>query len=147
MSLVTLEQTITTLPEVKEALEQLAYPCQEQDDAIVSHIAILDRKFPVLITISDNRLCFNIQVAQLQDISQSEGADDAAKALAQLLSINDIICPFATCLMDAEDGLDPGDPIILIDSVAIGDLSIGELDAEMDAARRALTQAVATIGL
>jgi hypothetical protein len=86
-----------------------------------------------VLTINDsNEVVINCQVAKLGDLNE----DDIPTVQFGLLDANTRISPFAFGIISGSDNPEINDaaqfPIVLTDSIPLGDLSTGELNAAMD---------------
>jgi len=124
---------IETLQQVAEVLEDLGYNVKSHDDAV--HIAVggTDNPFVAVITINEqNELVITCQVAKLGDLNE----DEIPTVQFYLLDANTRIRPFAFGIITASDDPEYDDaadyPIVLTDSIPLGDLCEDELTAAMD---------------
>ncbi|MDP8239520.1 MAG: hypothetical protein P9X24_10560 [Candidatus Hatepunaea meridiana] len=122
-----------TLQQVAETLEELGYNVKSHDNAV--HIAIggTETPFITVATINENQeLVMTCQVAKLGDLNE----DDIPAVQFFLLDANTRIRPYAFGILTASDNDDYDDaaeyPIVLTDSLPLGDLSVGELASSMD---------------
>lgn len=143
-------ENIENLEQAADALNQLGYNVVHGEDAV--HIAVggTENPFTAVLTINDsNELVINCQVAKLGDLNE----DDIPTVQFCLLDANTRIRPYAFGIISGSDNPEMDDaaqfPIVLTDSLPLGDLSSGELNAAMDSLLVALESAdeVLRIGL
>ncbi len=124
---------IENLLHVAEALEELGYAVNSNEDAV--HVAIggTEKPFVAVLTISERgELVVTSQIATLGDLNE----DDIPTVQFGLLDANTRVRPFAFAIITSADNPDIADaadfPIVVTDSLPIGDLCKAELAAEMD---------------
>jgi hypothetical protein len=124
---------IENLLHVAEALEDLGYAVRSNDDAV--HVAVGGTKKPfvAVLTISESgELVITSQVATLGDLIE----DDIPAVQFGLLDANTRVRPFAFGVITSTDNPEIADaadfPVIVTDSLPLGDLCRDELAAEMD---------------
>ena len=124
---------IENLDQAAEALIGLGYNVIHNEEAV--HIAVggTNTPFTAVLTINDrNEVVINCQVAKLGDLNE----DDIPTVQFALLDANTRIRPFAFGIISGSDNPEINDaaqfPIVLTDSIPLGDLSTGELNAAMD---------------
>ena len=124
---------IANLQQVTEVLEELGYNVVLHDDAV--HVAVggTENPFTTVITINENNeLVITCQVAKLGDLNE----DNIPLVQFSLLDANTKIRPYAFGIITSSDDPEYDDaaeyPIVLIDSLPLGDLNSDELDAAMD---------------
>ena len=141
---------IENLEQTAEALEGLGYDVNHNEEAV--HIAIgwTNTPFTAVLTINDsNEVVINCSVAKLGDLNE----DDVPTVQFALLDANTRIRPYAFGIISGSDNPDMNDaeqfPIVLTDSIPLGDLSTGELNSAMDSLLVAIESAdeVLRIGL
>ena len=124
---------IGNLQQITEVLEELGYNVKLHDYAV--HIAIggSEKPFAAVITINANReIVITCQIAKLGDLAEEK----IPEVQFSLLDANTRIRPFAFGVISSSDNADLDDaaeyPIVLTDSMPLGDLSAEELAAAMD---------------
>lgn len=124
---------IENLEQVSEVLENLGYKVLHNDNAV--HIAIGGTKNPfvAVATIGDDKkLAITCQVAKLGDLRE----EDIPAVQFILLDANTLIRPFAFGILTGSDNPELNDasdfPIVLTDSLPLGDLCSNELASSMD---------------
>ncbi len=124
---------ISNLQQVCDALEELGYDVKLRENAVYVAVGGTEKPFVAVLTINDQgELVINCQVAKLGDIRE----EDIPTVQFCLLDANTRIRPFAFGILTASD--DPeydvaeNYPIVLTDSLPLGDLSTAELAAAMD---------------
>ena len=138
---------IDTVEQVVEALEQLGYRVERQNG--VSASISLDQgeqSFVVNFSIVNDgaELKTTCQIARIGDlIGDVENAEELVGVLWSLLDLNTEILPFATALDGDTDSEDT--PVVLTDSVPLGDLSSEEFEANVSGLREALAAVLARI--
>ena len=126
---------INTLTEVAEVLENAGYVASLNEHSVAVSIGGHEHLFPVVITlIEGNQLKITCQVAKASDIPEENGL---AFALGLLdLNTHGSVLPFAFGIItpDEDESIqDESDcPIVLIDTMPVGDLDECELLSEME---------------
>jgi hypothetical protein len=135
---------IENLKDAFDALHELNYKCELDGEILRCNIT---EKGQVTININEmNRMNFVYFVSSLGKISW--GMDEI---LPMLLDYNTRISPFAFGIITAVDDasfevLDTATiPVVLIDSIPLGDLSVEELVKELDALKTALVHCAPVI--
>ena len=132
--------TIRGLGDAAELLESSGYEVEFVDGTIRLKVGGMDEPFLAVITADDagSQLAISCQLAKWGDIAEDRLLDFAVACL----DANTRIRPFAFATITASDepGLDDDDewPIVLTNSVPLGDLSPDELQAAMDSLWAAL---------
>ena len=137
-------EKLDTLEQVAEALTALGYEAELQNDgAVFVKVGGSEKPFTLILT-TDNaggELVFTCQLGTMGDIQDEKAADFMLAAL----DANTITRPYAFAIIsDSDDpSLDDEEqwPIILTDTVPLGDLSADELNAAMDSLWAALAAA------
>jgi len=139
---VTGDKSLNTIQEIGEAVENLGFDVGLENEVLTVAMNVEDQAFPVIMEIEHGKLVVRNQFCLLGDIAE----DDLPSAAMTALLMNAEIHPYAFCVVDAGgDGVDPTDPVILIDSIPVGDLSEGEVEKSLDSLRQALTLAINAI--
>lgn len=123
-----MNKNIQTLRDVASELELLAYDVKLTDNAVLVNA----NGFATVITQAPSSFVINTQIATLGDV----GEDNLTQFFGAILDANTRIHPFAFGILTAEDTgeQDEGSwPVVLIDSLPIGDLSTDELDRSFQA--------------
>lgn len=142
---------INTIEQVVEALEELGYRVERQNG--VSASISLDQGEQSFIAnfsiINDGgELKVTCQVALLSDlVGDAENATELAGIFGNLLDLNSEILPFATALLTGDETDSEDTPIVLTDSVPLGDLSSEEFEANVSGLREALAAVLARIDI
>jgi hypothetical protein len=127
---------LNTLPEIAEALVALGYEAQATDDAVHMAVGGSDSPFPTVLTLDGHgSLITTCRLARLGDVS------DLEKFLFLALDLNTRILPYAVGVLteaDGQEGSEDDWPLVLCNSVPLGDFSAAELGASMDSLFRAL---------
>jgi hypothetical protein len=146
-------EKVATLDELQAALESLGYQCSRADldndgtpePLLTTSIGVDDKQYPVVISMEEGNFLVDCEFCNLGDLH----ADNAEKLSAQclrLLTLNHEVAPFAFAIVDDTlDGIDDGDPIVLVNRLPIGDLSVEEVDQAFAALRRALNIALVSV--
>jgi hypothetical protein len=135
-------KNITNLTQVAEALESVGYEAICHDDAVHTKVGGTQNPFTAVLTINADRnvLVITCQLAKLGDIPEENISTFAVAAL----DANSRISPFAFATLTASDNPDLDEPqqwpVVLTDSLPLGDLSGGELEAAMDSLWSALAE-------
>lgn len=141
---------IENLEQTAEELLGLGYNVIHNEEAV--HVAVggTETPFTAVLTINDsNDVVINCQVAKLGDLNE----DDIPTVQFALLDANTRIRPYAFGIISGSDNPEMDDaaqfPIVLTDSIPLGDLSTGELNSAMDSLLVAVESAdeVLRIGL
>ncbi len=120
--------TMNNLPQIKETAERLGYKAVLTDDALIVRIG----NFPTFLTIDQGRLCINCKIARAGDVPESNQAAFATSAL----DANTRLSPYAIAMItDIDDpsceGLEEDWPIVLTDTIPLGDFEESELRAAL----------------
>ncbi|MCD6436578.1 MAG: hypothetical protein J7L15_09410 [Clostridiales bacterium] len=118
---------IKSLDDVVNVLSGLGYSVTRQDQCVSVAVGNVSSPFPAIITIEDNSLSVTCEVAKKCNINKEVEID----FLWGMADINTDICPYALAVI-SEDVHEDRWPIVLIDSMPIGDLSEEELESSMD---------------
>ncbi len=122
-----------SLEQVAQGLASLGYEAELQEGSIFAKIGGTEKPFTALLT-KDERgeLVITCQLAKLGDLRE----EDLPKVFLAALDANTKTRPYALAIIsDADDAtLDKEEewPLVLTDSVPLGDLSSEELKAAMD---------------
>ncbi len=142
---------ISTLEHVQDSLEKNGYPVARENGCVMVQVGGTDSPFTAVLGINpDNREL--MITCKLADIGDFDDDNIAAMALAAL-DINTCIRPYALAIISDTDDPDLDDehrwPLVLTDSLALGDLCEDELAASMDALIQAIvtSRSVLEIGL
>lgn len=133
---------IKSLDDVADILLDYGFPMEKPNGTILTQVGSADNPFPTVIRINPegSQIFITCRLGVLGDFSDD---NIAAMALAAL-DINTCIRPFAFAIVSDTDDPELDDerywPLVLTDSMPLGDLSSTELVAAMDA----LLQAVVT---
>ncbi|HIC35281.1 MAG TPA: hypothetical protein EYO78_10765 [Gammaproteobacteria bacterium] len=127
--------TINNLPQIQEVTERLGYEASLADDALIVKIG----KFPAILTIDGGRLSINCKVARAGDIPEANQADFATAAL----DANTRLSPYALAMItDIDDPSSEGQeddwPIVLTDTIPLGDFEECELKSALSDLQAAL---------
>jgi len=125
-----------SLTDVQNMLEELAYESVLNENSIVVKIG---GKVPAVLTVNaKNQLDITCQLATLGEIGEERAAEFAFGAL----DANTRIKPYAFALISGEDDASLENqedwPVVLTDTVPLGDLSKEELDSAVTSLRAAL---------
>lgn len=143
---------IDTIEQVIEALERLAFRVERQNGVSASVILEQDeRSFTVNFSIINDgaELKTTCQIAELSDlVGDAEDPAEVAKVCGNLLDLNSgAILPFATATLTGEETDSDDIPVVLTDSVPLGDLSSEEFEANVSSLRQALAAVLARIDI
>lgn len=142
---------ICTLESAEQVLLENGFDAKMKDGFLAINIGGPERPFTGAISLSPDskQLLVNCQLGVLGDFSENQLA---AMALAAL-DMNTYIQPFAFAIVSDADDAELDDemkwPLVLTDSMPLGDLSAEELISSMDALIQALvsSRSVLEIGL
>jgi len=127
-------ENIQTLDQVADVLEALGYETQLDAKSVFTKVGGTDAPFTAVITRNEVRHSLDItcQIATLGDVREA----NTPNFLLAALDANSTVRPFAFAIIsDADDpDLDDPDewPVVLTESIPIGDLSDAEIAAAMD---------------
>lgn len=128
-----------SLADIANGLRELGLAAGVENDCVIVRLqADNNNVYPTTMQVRGNDLIISCRIGTLGDIDEA----DFAKAAFAALACNAEILPYAFALLDTDDGIDDDDPIVLINSVPLGDFSTAELQAAMDALRRAMHTAI-----
>lgn len=131
------------LTEIDRILESNGY--QTCDDAELSCIVALgDPKNPIpaVITVTEGQLTITCQLTTLGVI----GEDQLTEFLVSALDLNTKISPYAVALISNDDEESHRWPVVLLDSIPLGDLQESELLSALSSLSIALPLAADLIG-
>jgi len=139
------------LEQIAEALESGGYEIELADDTIRLKVGGMVRPFVAVMRVNEagSDLAISCQLAKLGDIA----ADHLLEFVVACLDANTRIRPYAFATITASDRPDLDDPedwpVVITNSVPMGDLSTEELQSAMDSLWAALTSSadVLRIGL
>lgn len=127
---------LNTLPEIAAALTALGYEVQSTPQAVLVAVGGSATPFPTVLTLDgQGALVVTCRLARFGDVVAPD------KFLFAALELNPRIMPYAVgVLSDAEgqEGSEEDWPLVLCNSVPLGDFSQAELAAAMDCLLRAL---------
>lgn len=124
---------ISTLEEVAAVLESLGYDVKPQEHSVAFPVG----GFAAVVTIDGKTLKITCQLMTLADIPD----ENEASVLVTLLDLNSVVVPYAFALLTATDGgeFEMGSaPVILVDSMPIGDISEEEFESAVNSLLSAL---------
>ncbi len=142
---------VNTLENAVDALVENGFDAKRQDGFVSVNIGGPDRPFTAVLRFSGDtrQLLINCQLGVIGDFAEDQLA---ALALAAL-DMNTFIQPYAFAIISDTDDTELDDetqwPLVLTDSMPVGDLSTEELVANMDTLIQALisSRSVLEIGL
>lgn len=136
----TILTNVTTIEEMAEVLQDAGFETEVNGDSVFTKIGVRS-PFPVVITLDseEKEFEFDCQVALVSNVPES----NQTAMLAALLKLNAEIQPFAFAIPTEEDEDDA--PIVLVDSIPIGDLSSREVIITMEKLQLALTKSRTTM--
>jgi len=141
-----------TMQEIIDAIQGFGYTATLQEGVGFMTIHKSGKKFnPVLMTEGEKgkeKLVITCQIAKQGDIDEH----NLLECMTALLDINTRIHPFAIGLITSADnpeldGKEDESPIVLISSVAVGDLCVDELKVQIEDLRVALTSSLKVLDL
>jgi hypothetical protein len=136
-------KNIASLEQIHEVLESAGYETIRDDDGVMMKIGGKSAPFTSVFTIDEtqNQLIINCQIASMGDIKE----DEMSNVLFTLLDYNTMVRPYAFAVISSADGSNGSGaddeglwPIVLTDSLAIGDLCSDELIASVESLWSAL---------
>lgn len=127
---------LNTLPEIADALTVLGYEAQLSDNAVLVGVGAAATPFPTVLTLDgQGSLAITCRLARFGNVR------DLDKFLFLALDLNTRIMPYAVGLLtdaDGQEGSEEDWPLVLCNSIPLGDLSAAELASAMDTLLRAL---------
>lgn len=127
---------LNTLPEIADALVALGHEAQLTTDAVHTAVGGSDSPFPTVLTLDgEGSLVTTCRLARLGDVTNLE------KFFFLALEVNTRILPYAVGILteaDGQEGSEDDWPLVLCNSIPLGDLSPAELASSMDSLFRAL---------
>ena len=139
--------TIQSLDQVAEALDAGGYEVEMGDETVHLKVGGMDRPFVAVVTVNEpgTELAISCQLARWGDIPEKHLLQFAVACL----DANTRIRPFAFATITASDRPDLDDPdewpIVITNSVPLGDLSREELHAAMDSLWSALASGLSVL--
>lgn len=145
---------LDSLQQFADVLEANAYECKLNENSV--QVKVGSKKNPIagVITIDEASNSMNItcRIARLGDIPE----ENVPQFMAACLDANTRILPYAFGLLTASDNVDLDDPkewpIVLVDSIPLGDLSeeeflssMSDLWIALQASRDVLSSALSTV--
>ena len=126
-----------SLAEIAEGLRELTFLAKAESDHVVVKLeGDNGRAYPVVLRVRNDGmrddLLIACQIGTIHDLTQ----EDLANAFYAMACSNMEILPYAFSVVDEPDT--DNDPIVLVNSIPLGDFSLSELQAAMDTLRRAL---------
>jgi len=134
-------ENISSLEQIEDVLESAGYETMRDDHGVVMKIGGKSIPFTSVFTIdkSQNQVIINCQIARMGDIKEEE----MSKVLFSLLDYNTMVRPYAFAVISATEDPDLDNeekwPIVLTDSLPLGDLSDQELIASVESLWSALS--------
>ncbi len=134
-------KNISNLEHIENVLESAGYETIRDENGVVMKIGGKSAPFTSVFTIAEgqNQVIINCQIARMGDIKEEE----MSKVLFSLLDYNTLVRPYAFAVISSTEdpGLDDEGkwPIVLTDSLPLGDLSSEELIASVESLWSALS--------
>ncbi|MBT3176654.1 MAG: hypothetical protein HOG03_20720 [Desulfobacula sp.] len=134
-------KNISSLEQIEEVLESAGYETIRNNEGVVMKIGGKSIPFTSVFTIDkgQNQVIINCQIARMGDIKEEE----MSNVLFTLLDYNTMIRPYAFAIISATEDPDLDDeekwPIVLTDSLPLGDLSDQEILASVESLWSALS--------
>jgi hypothetical protein len=134
-------KNISNLEQIEAVLESAGYETIRDKEGVLMKIGGKSIPFTSVFTIDEaqNQIIINCQIATVGDIKEEE----MSNVLFTLLDYNTMIRPYAFAVISATEdpGLDDEEkwPIVLTDSLPLGDLSDQELIASVESLWSALS--------
>ena len=134
-------KNISSLEQIEEVLESAGYETIRNNEGVVMKIGGKSIPFTSVFTIDKghNQVIINCQIARMGDIKEEE----MSNVLFTLLDYNTMIRPYAFAIISATEDPDLDDeekwPIVLTDSLPLGDLSDQEILASVESLWSALS--------
>ncbi len=127
------ETCLDDLEEVSDFLEELGYSVIPHEDTLHVAIGSVENPFVAVFMINDNNeLVITCRVAKLGDLNE----DEIPNVQLMLLDANTRVRPYAFGIITGSDNPDLDEaedfPIVLTDSIPLGDLSEDELEFSME---------------
>jgi hypothetical protein len=134
-------KNISSLEQIETLLESTGYETIRNEDGVGMKIGGKSAPFTAVFTIDEgqNQVIINCQIARMGDIKEEE----MSNILFTLLDYNTLVRPYAFAVISAAEdpGLDDEEkwPIVLTDSLPLGDLSSEEIIASVESLWSALS--------
>ena len=134
-------ENITSLEQIETVLESTGYETARDTHGVAMKIGGKSVPFTSVFTIDkeQNQVVINCQVAQMGDIRETE----ISHVLLSLLDYNTMVRPYAFAVISSAEDPDLDDesqwPIVLTDSLPMGDLSQEELISAVESLWSALS--------
>lgn len=131
---------ISSLEQIEEVLESAGYEAFRDEEGVVMKIGGRSAPFTSVFTIDEGRsqVIINCQIARMGDIKEEE----ISHVLFSLLDYNSMVRPYAFAVISSAEDPDLDDeaswPVVLTDSLPLGDLSPGEIIASVESLWSAL---------
>lgn len=131
-----MNESIDTLQQIAEDLETMGYEPKFSAEQNTLFVPIGPQKsFTAVLTITDNELTIQAGITTLEDI----GEENFNKFAFAALDTNTRIQPFAFGILTTEDDVENEDtPVVLTNSVPLGDFSTKELEFAMQSLWKAI---------
>jgi len=132
---------INSSEKVMKVLASMGYESEAVECGVRFGIGDTENAFPVVILIDDKDMIINCEIAKWGEISSNVAEDMKDAFFLGLLDINTQILPYSVAVVSNIDGEeDDRDswPVVLIDSMPIGDISEDELRSSIQSLMKAL---------
>ena len=132
---------INSSGKVMKVLTSMGYRSEAIECGVRFGIGDTGNAFPVVIFIGDKEMIITCEIARLGEVYSQVSADMKEEFLLGLLDINTQILPYSVALNSDIDGEEEDRdlwPVVLIDSMPMGDISEDELRSSIQSLMKAL---------
>ena len=135
---------IKTLADVERVLEEKGYKSQLNENNVTVSVGSENAPFPCVILIDETNLTISCEITTWGQMIERISSEMREEFFLSLLDMNSQTLPYAFSVLTDIDGEGEDKaswPVVLIDSVPVGDISEDELLASMRSLNAALLTA------
>jgi len=135
---------VANLVDVERVLESHGYNVTLNENSVMVSVGNEKAPFPCVIVMDDVNLTVSCEIATWGDMVKRIGPKESEDFFLSLLDMNSQILPYAFSVLTDIDGEDEDRdewPVVLIDSIPVGDISENELLSAMTSLNAALLTA------
>lgn len=121
---------VKILSDVERILAEKGYNPKLNEGSVTVPVGSRENPFPCVILIDETNLTISCEVATWGQLKEKVNPEMQEDLFLALLDMNSQILPYAFSVLSDIDGEDTdknGWPVVLIDSMPVGDISEGEL--------------------